>query len=100
MNPKIHLLYFSECPNWKKAQENLCAASNRLGKKLEWEEVNLESSDCPQSWRGFPSPTILINRIDIQSGRKEMEGSIACRFGGVSSPDLIISKINLGGERP
>jgi len=98
MNPKIHLLYFPTCPHWKKEQGNLRTASKTLGKELEWEEINLESPDCPEKWRGFPSPTILINGTDIHSGKTIMEGSTSCRLGGASNPHLLITKIKSAGN--
>ena len=68
MNRKsVALLNFKGCPNVDQARENLRAAFQRIGRPAEWEEVDLESSNCPESWRGFPSPTVLVEGLDAVS---------------------------------
>lgn len=93
----VVLLSFKGCPNAGQAKENLKAALIGTGLSAEWKEVDLESSDCPEAWRGFPSPTILVEGVDVLTGEKEKFGKTACRSGGAPPVDRIAAPL---GEKP
>lgn len=93
MKPEVHLLYFEGCPNFEKAKENLKAAIDQLGLSLQWREVNLKDPQTPEAWRGFPSPTILINGSELITGATASEGTSSCRFGGAPKAELIAAKL-------
>lgn len=96
---KATLLNFKGCPNVDQARENLKAALQRLGRPTTWEEVDLESRGCPEKWRGFPSPTVLVEGSDVATGLKSQAGTPSCRFGGAPSVDLIAEKLSRQGPR-
>lgn len=94
MSARAHLLYFDGCPNVNKTRENLKLALAQAGFKADgWDEVNLEDPRTPNSWRGFPSPTVLINGRDVVTGARSASGTSACRFGGAPSTELIRAKL-------
>ena len=96
MKSDIHLLYFEDCPNAETARENLRVALEKIGREPKWKEVDLHSSECPPRWKGFPSPTILINNADISTGSQEAPGPTCCRLGEVPAVEVILSKIEPG----
>lgn len=86
---EIRLLYFKGCPNIEQARANLRAALTRAGLAARWEETDLEAGDCPGDWKGFPSPTILVDGAEIVTGSRAQSGTSSCRFGGAPSVELI-----------
>jgi len=95
---KIHLLYFEGCPNVEEARENLKTALSRADLALTWVETDLRSGNAPKKWRGFPSPTILINGRDIATGRGFARGAESCRFGGAPSVAQIAAALGVRGR--
>jgi len=93
MKREIRLLYFKGCPNVEQARANVRAALCRSGLAERWEEMDLETGECPDHWRGFPSPTILVDDTDVVSGAKARPGSSSCRAGGAPSPEQIAAAL-------
>lgn len=91
MSREIRLLYFNGCPNVDAARANLRAALAQAGLPVRWVETDLESRDCPQQWRGFPSPTVLVGGADVATGAQTQSGTSACRFGGPPSSVQIVA---------
>ncbi len=99
MNPKVHLLYFKGCPNVEKARENLGKALSRARLPLnEWEEVDIENPETFKGWKGFPSPTVLVNEVNIENGGKYAEGTGSCRLGGAPPVETIFKGLKQYGE--
>ncbi len=93
---KIHLLYFEGCPNVGKARENLGKAFSTTGLLREqWEEIDIEHPETYKGWKGFPSPTILVNGFNIEDGERYAEGTGSCRLGGAPSVDMILNGLKL-----
>ena len=93
---EIHLLYFEGCPNVGKARENLGKAFSTTGLSLEqWEEVDIEHPETYKEWKGFPSPTILVNGFNIEDGEKYLRGKGSCRLGGAPSVEMILKGLEL-----
>ncbi len=94
MRPEITLLYFEGCPNVGAARENLTRvlASSALANG-EWEEVDLLLPDAPDGWKGFPSPTVLVNGKDVETGESGSDGTSACRLGGAPTVEAILEGI-------
>lgn len=97
MNDAIRLLYFDGCPNVEQARGNLRSALARAGLNPAWKEINVQAEEIPDNWRGFPSPTVLIDGKDVLTGAGSAAGSAACRVGGAPSIETIIAA--LGGAR-
>ncbi len=99
MNKQARLLYFEGCPNVEAARENLRTALGHARLPKNWEETDLKSSDCPERWRGFPSPTVLIDGADVVSGAQEQSGAAACRANGAPGRDEIEKALRTVGDR-
>ena len=96
MKLNIHLLCFEGCPNAGKARNNLRKAINEAGLILNnWEEVDIENPETYKGWKGFPSPTILVNGANIESGERYAEGRGSCRLGGAPPVEAIIKGLEL-----
>lgn len=94
MSRDMRLLYFKGCPNVEQARANMRAAMTEAGLTPTWEETDLEAADCPERWKGFPSPTVLMDGADIVSGATVQAGSTSCRFGGAPGIPRIAQAIN------
>lgn len=94
MKQRVNLLHFQGCPNVEQARRNLTEAFRRVGAEAEWAETDVQSEDCPPHWRGFPSPSILVDGRDVATGDSARTGSSACRFGGAPSVEQITNALN------
>lgn len=92
------LLYFEGCPNAEQARRNLREALEQSGLEPTWEETEVTSTSCPEQWRGFPSPSVLVGGRDIVTGATEMPGGNACRSGEPPSVDMLREQL-AGGSR-
>lgn len=97
MTTQVHLLYFKGCPNVNQARENLKSAFAQADLNPGWDEVNLEDPGAPVIWRGFPSPTVLVDGRDIVTGAQSASGAGACRVGGAPDTGLILRNLPRGG---
>lgn len=108
MNTLIQLLYFKGCPNADKARENLMSALGqadleRTGRldHVSLEEVDVNTASTTEEWKGFPSPTILVNGVNIEDGRTQAPGTGgagSCRLGGAPTIETILKGLKLYGE--
>ena len=76
---KIEFLYFDGCPNADAARENLKNALQQLGLPYKWDEINLNSSNVPDTLKSYGSPTVLVDGKDI-NGAVDSSGSSNCRL--------------------
>ena len=81
---EIELVYFDGCPNADRARESLRVA---LGGGS-WREWNLSSTDTPERFRRYGSPTVLIGGHDV-TGDGGATGAMACRADGAPAPEVI-----------
>jgi hypothetical protein len=107
--PDVVLLYDRDCPNVPSTRENLLKAFSRVGATARWREMALTDEATPPGWRGFASPTLLIDGDDVGDAPP---GSVApgCRLyespsGGLQGSvpvDLIIRSLlaTMGQPRP
>lgn len=93
MSTQVHLLYFEGCPNADRARRLLREAFSRVGGEPQWIEMDTASADCPAEWRGFPSPTILVQGAEASSGKTACPGTASCRFAGLPDIEDIASKL-------
>lgn len=99
MKSNVRLLYFQGCPNVEEARRNLAQALQRMGRPPEWTETDVQGDDCPPEWRGFPSPTVLVDGRDVATGESSRTGAAACRFGGPPSVELIVERLRPSPDR-
>lgn len=90
----VQLLYFDGCPNVEAARRNLKAAMARASVKDTWTDVDLQSRSAPPDLKGFPSPTVLIDGVDVTTAARNAEGNGACRAGGAPSVEAIFAGLN------
>jgi len=75
----IVLLYDRDCPNARAARENLLRAFVEAGASPRWVEVDRAAEDTPARWRGYGSPTILIDGADALGAEASGAGA-SCRL--------------------
>ncbi len=63
--PTVDFVYDKDCPNVKAARANLMRAFSRAGLSARWKEHQIGSPEAPSRVRGFGSPTILVNGVDV-----------------------------------
>jgi len=92
MNPRVELIYDTDCPNVNQAREMILLALFQTNLPAVWTEYDRKSEKCPPFATCYGSPTILVNGSDVSG----MSGDIVadcCRlyvhahgYGGV--PEL------------
>ena len=75
---KVQLLTFPGCPNGAAAREALQHVLESAGIRAPIEEVNTAAAETPEPLRGWGSPTILIDGVDIEG--LEAPASASCRL--------------------
>ena len=63
--PKVELIYSEDCPNIAKARVELLRAFSDSKLLPQWNEWQVEDSECPAELRGYGSPTVLVDRLDV-----------------------------------
>ncbi|MBU1191786.1 MAG: hypothetical protein KKA36_03130 [Gammaproteobacteria bacterium] len=64
-DPKIELIYERTCPNVEAARALIKAACAQIGCSAEWHEWEVSDARLPAYARGFGSPTILVDMVDV-----------------------------------
>jgi len=102
---KIQLLTFPGCPNASAARETLRTALVSAGMDANVEEIDLTSRETPEQLRGWGSPTVLIDGIDI-AGEQTPSGTscrlyrdVDGRLRGVPSQALVLAALRRRPER-
>jgi hypothetical protein len=84
---QIDFVFFEGCPRAATARGRLRAALAGVGQPPTWTEWDSESPSTPDRLRGFASPTILIDGVDVE-GKTPMSGS-GCAVGGGPSEQTL-----------
>ena len=97
---KIQLLYFEGCPNVDAARAALRAALAVEKLALAVEEIDVEAPSAPTWARGWGSPTILIDGVDV-AGAQPSDAASCCRLYADGAPDVaaIRARLAAGGSR-
>ena len=61
----IDLIYDRTCPNVDETRNRLRAALAETVGQRTWSEWDREGSETPETFRGYGSPTVLINGLDV-----------------------------------
>ena len=85
---KIDVLYFEGCPNSIPTLRRVREVLDRLGIRVNVNEVQVTESDDPRPLKFIGSPTVLIDGRDIDPSQRERANySFGCRmFGGAGVP--------------
>jgi mercuric ion transport protein len=65
VRPAVALVYDQNCPNVDECRTALRAALSAVGAPPVWNEWDRNSAATPAAYRGFGSPTVLVNGQDI-----------------------------------
>ncbi len=84
---QIDLVYFEGCPHAAAARERLREALTSLGSSALWNEWDTGEAGTPERVRGFSSPTVLVNGLDVE-GKAPTTGA-GCAVGGGPSFDVL-----------
>jgi len=83
-NPRIQLLVFDGCPLADAARNSLQAALDSLHLR-DFEEIDILDEATPDELRGWGSPTILINGVDVTGVTRG--AAVGCRV--YDTPDRV-----------
>ncbi len=75
---RVVLLYDRDCPNVRAARANLLRAFADAAAPARWDEVDRAAADTPAAWRGYGSPTVLVDGRDVGGTAPGNDGA-ACR---------------------
>lgn len=103
MTVHVELIYDQNCPNVGEARRVLREALDMVGAKASWTEWDRESPKSPAHARGYGSPTILVNGMDIV-GQEPNAGQNCCRvyttagggLHGVPPLDEVVRVLKIG----
>lgn len=84
---QIDLVYFEGCPHAAAARARLREVLGSLGFTAEWHEWDSEHAATPPQFRGYSSPTVLVNGIDVE--RKSPTSGAGCAVGGGPSVEAL-----------
>jgi mercuric ion transport protein len=88
---RVELVYFEGCPHIAEARRELSRALRLCRLAPTWQEWDMTSSDTPQSRKGYGSPTVLVDGVDVTSG---MTGSgIGCTVAGAPRAEVIVAAL-------
>jgi len=93
---QLDLLYLDGCPHVTAARARLREALDSLGLTDSWREWDATNAEMPDHLRGFASPTILINGVDVV-GKQPQEGA-TCAAGGAPSVEWLIRALREAGR--
>lgn len=97
----VQFLAFSGCPLADPARENLKKALAECGMS-DFEEIDILDPASPEELRGWGSPTILVNGLDVTGLSKG--NSVSCRVypfqGGVPDVQSIVTGLKAVPVQP
>lgn len=64
----VELVYDPGCPNVAKTREVLTRALQGAGAPAVWTEWITDDPACPETYRSYGSPTVLVNGEDVAEG--------------------------------
>ncbi len=76
--PKVELVYDGDCPNVEAARAQLLKAFAAAQMPPRWREWRGDAEDCPVHVKGFGSPTILVDGLDVAADPDN--GGACCRL--------------------
>ncbi len=100
---KVQLLTFAGCPNADAAREVLRRVLSSSGIRASIEEVNTTAPETPEHLRGWGSPTIFIDGVDIEG--LDTPATASCRLyrdsdgrlGGIPSEATVLDAVTRTG---
>jgi hypothetical protein len=93
---QIDLVYFEGCPHADAARQRLREVLASLGSSAEWTEWDTQEAATPSHLRGYSSPSILVNGIDV--ARQEPTSGAACALEGGPSVETLRGALMAAGR--
>jgi len=94
---KVQLLYVPDCPNLDACRAALREALAAENVDVAVEEIDVDDPDAPTWARGWGSPTILVDGVDV-AGATRSDGS-ACRIYANGAPGVAAIRARLAAAR-
>jgi hypothetical protein len=88
---RIELVYFEGCPQVAEARREISRALRMCRLPPTWREWDTTSPDTPASFKGFCSPTVLVDGIDT-CGSVPVAGP-ACTVAGAPRAEHIVAAL-------
>jgi len=97
---KIQLLHFDGCPNVERARAALrdAMAAEHIDDPID--EIDVEAADAPDAVRGWGSPTILVDGLDVTGATRSAGSSCRLYSDGAPSVDQIRSALVAAQRAP
>ena len=80
MTNRVELVYFEGCPHVERARASVREALLHLDLPAVWTEWDTTLAETPTQYRQFPSPTVLVDSVDVTGGSTSSGPS--CAIGG------------------
>ena len=95
MSVNVALVYFEGCPHAEAARVHLRRALEARGLPAVWQEWDTGATETPAAFRGYASPTVLVDDRPVGGG--EVGVGMGCAVGGAPSVAVILTALS-GGE--
>ncbi len=89
---RIDLVYFEGCPHVASARARLRHALASAGSPAQWSEWDTAAATTPEHLRGYSSPTVLVNGVDVE--RKAPATGAGCAVGGGPSLERLLDALS------
>ena len=89
--PQLELVYFEGCPYAEDARDRVAEALSLLNLPARWTEWDSTREDTPLPYRQLPSPSVLVNGIDVAGGATSAGQS--CAIGGGPTTSQIVDAL-------
>lgn len=84
--PTVELVYDGSCPNVAAARAQLLRAFVQVGLTPKWSEFLIGDPATPRHARGYGSPSVLVDGLDVSRAAPGAEAS--CRLYGMADGEL------------
>lgn len=91
MEDRAALVYFEGCPHVAEARSELSRALRLCGLPPTWREWDTTSPDTPDHLKGYGSPTVLVDGLDV-SGESSGSGT-GCTVAGAPRAETILARL-------
>lgn len=99
VGPTVEIVWEEGCPNVDAARDVVREALRRAELPEQWREWDRGDAETPVEIRGYGSPTILVDRVDVAD--TEPAGASCCRvyqqddgsFAGVPEVDTLVDAL-------
>ena len=85
--PKVDFVYDPACPHVEEARAHLLRAFARAGVSARWEEHRIGDADASAHVRGYGSPSILVDGVDV-TGHSPLAGACCRVYASGGAPDV------------